>query len=148
MNYNVWFVVRNGSVSLNLLIPHYGYVASLTCFYWFWYMFVPVFLSNYTPVSLHMLKCSCAHTVSCLFMYCSFASIGHADIIWSIVSSNCWHSRHYYYYYIILYNIIYWNRFECAVGGVRHPQHTQTGSNSSTIPADSSNGVTNTRCCR
>jgi len=31
------------------------------------------------------------------------------------------------------------------VGGVRHPQHTQTGSNSSTIAADSSNGVTNTR---
>jgi hypothetical protein len=32
--------------------------------------------------------------------------------------------------------------------GVRHPQHTQTGSNSSTVAADSSNGVTNTRCCR
>jgi hypothetical protein len=31
---------------------------------------------------------------------------------------------------------------------VRHPQHTQTSSNSSTIAADSSNGVTNTRCCR
>ena len=30
---------------------------------------------------------------------------------------------------------------------VRHPLHTQTGSNSSTIAADSSNGVTNTRCC-
>src|SRR5215475_9380771 len=30
---------------------------------------------------------------------------------------------------------------------VRHPQHTQTSSNSSTIAADSSNGVTNTRCC-
>jgi hypothetical protein len=41
-----------------------------------------------------------------------------------------------------------WNWFECAVGGVRHPQHNQTGSNSSTIAADSSNGVTNTRCCR
>jgi hypothetical protein len=41
-----------------------------------------------------------------------------------------------------------WNRFECAVGGIRHPQHTQTGSSSSTIAADSSNGVTNTRCCR
>ena len=41
-----------------------------------------------------------------------------------------------------------WNRFECAVGGVRHPQHTQTGSNSSTIAADSSNGVTNTGRCR
>ena len=52
------------------------------------------FLSNCTPVSLHMLKCSCAHTVSCLFMYCSFASIGHADIMWSIVSSNCWQSLH------------------------------------------------------
>jgi hypothetical protein len=24
-----------------------------------------------------------------------------------------------------------WNRFGCAVGGVRHSQHTQTGSNSS-----------------
>jgi hypothetical protein len=38
------------------------------------------------------------------------------------------------------------NGFECAVGGVRHPQHTQTSSNCSTITADSSNGVTNTRC--
>jgi hypothetical protein len=33
------------------------------------------------------------------------------------------------------------NRFECAVGLVRHPQPTQTGSNSSTIAADSSKGV-------
>jgi hypothetical protein len=41
-----------------------------------------------------------------------------------------------------------WNQFECAVGGVLHPQHTQTGSNSSTIASDGSNGVTNTRCCR
>jgi hypothetical protein len=28
------------------------------------------------------------------------------------------------------------------VGGVRHPQHAQTGSNSSAIAADSSNGLT------
>jgi hypothetical protein len=49
---------------------------------------------------------------------------------------------------LLLSAAISWNRFECAVGGVRHPQHTQTGSNSSTIAADSSNGVTNTRCCR
>jgi len=34
------------------------------------------------------------------------------------------------------------------VGGLRHPQHTHTSSNSSTRAADSSNGVTNTRCCR
>jgi hypothetical protein len=39
-------------------------------------------------------------------------------------------------------------RFECAVGGVRHPQHSQTGSYSSAIATDSRNGVTNTRCCR
>jgi hypothetical protein len=41
-----------------------------------------------------------------------------------------------------------WSRFECAVSGVRHPQHTQTDSNSSTMVSDSSNGVTNTRCCK
>ena len=44
------------------------------------------FLSNCIPVSLHMLKYIWAHTLSCLFVYCSFAIIGHADIMWSIVS--------------------------------------------------------------
>jgi hypothetical protein len=39
-----------------------------------------------------------------------------------------------------------WHRMLCPL--VRHPQHTQTGSNSSTIASDSINGVTNTRCCR
>jgi len=34
------------------------------------------------------------------------------------------------------------------VGGVHHPQHTQTCSSSSTIAADSSNSVTYTRCCK
>jgi hypothetical protein len=52
------------------------------------------FLSSCTPSSLHMLKCICALTVSCRFTYCSSASTGHADIIWSIVSSSCWHSLH------------------------------------------------------
>jgi hypothetical protein len=37
---------------------------------------------------------------------------------------------------------------DAVCNGIRHPQHTQTGSNSSTIAADSSNGGTNTRCCR
>jgi hypothetical protein len=49
---------------------------------------------------------------------------------------------------LLLSAAISWNWFECAVGGVRHPQHTQTGSNSSTIASDSSKGVTSTRCCR
>jgi len=38
--------------------------------------------------------------------------------------------------------------FECAVGVVRHTQHTQISSNNSTIAANNNNGVTNTRCCR
>jgi hypothetical protein len=46
------------------------------------------------------------------------------------------------------HSVVYERCFECAVGGIRHPQQTQTGSNSSTIAVDSSNGVTNTRCCR
>ena len=33
-------------------------------------------------------------------------------------------------------------------GWLRRPKHTQTCSNFSTIAADKSNGVTNTRCCR
>ena len=90
MDYNVWFAIGDSSVSLYLLIPQYGYLASLTCFYWFWHMLIPVFWSNFTPVSFHMLKCSCAHTLSCPFMCSSFASIGHADIMLSVVSSNCW----------------------------------------------------------
>jgi hypothetical protein len=52
------------------------------------------FLSSCTPISLHMLKSICALTLSCHFTYCSFASIGHADGIWSIVSLCCWHSLH------------------------------------------------------
>ena len=45
-------------------------------------------------ISLHMWKYSSAHTLSCLFMYCSFASTGHADMMCSIVSSNCLQSLH------------------------------------------------------
>ena len=36
-----------------------------------------------------MLNCSWAQTVSCLFMYCSFASIEHTGVMWFTV---CWHS--------------------------------------------------------
>jgi len=52
------------------------------------------FLSSCTHISLHMLKCICALTLSYRFTYSSFASIWHADIICSIVSSCCWHSLH------------------------------------------------------
>ena len=59
---------------------------------------------------------------------------------------SIWYLSHLYCYLPLSWKS--WNWFGCAVGGVRHPQHTQTSSNSSTIAADSSNGVTNTRCCR
>jgi hypothetical protein len=45
-------------------------------------------LSNFTRISLHILKCSWMHTLSCCLLYCSFANIGHTDIMWSTVSSN------------------------------------------------------------
>jgi len=60
---------------------------------------------------------------------------------------NCIYSMRYlshrYWYLPLSWKSLNW--FECAVGG--HPQHTQTSSNTSTILADSNNGVTNTRCC-
>jgi len=43
-------------------------------------------------------------------MYCSFASIGHADIIWSIVSSNCWQSLHLLSVLLLLFTVTFvWN---------------------------------------
>jgi hypothetical protein len=39
---------------------------------------------------------------------------------------NNWYLSHRYCYLPLSWKS--WNRFECAVGGVRHPQHTQTGS--------------------
>jgi hypothetical protein len=57
---------------------------------------------------------------------------------------NCidgiWYLSHRYCYLPLSWKS--WNRLVCAVGGVRHPQHTLTCSNSFTRAADSSNGVT------
>jgi hypothetical protein len=66
-------------------------------------------LSNFIPISLHTLKCSWAHTVTCLFMYCSFAHFGHADIMWSDVWSDCWHNLHFRSLFVIflLHDISY-----------------------------------------
>ena len=65
-------------------------------------------------------------------------------------ANNCiysiWYLSHCYCYLSLLWKSQ--NRFECAVGGICHPQHTQTSSKSSTIATGSSSGVTNTRCCR
>ena len=70
------------------------FFAFLACFYWLWYMLIPVFFCPIFP----LFPCICwsvaGHTISYLFMCCSFASTGHADKMWYTVSSNCWHSLH------------------------------------------------------
>jgi hypothetical protein len=75
-------------------------------------------LSSCTPVSLPVLKCICALTLSCRFTYCSFASIGHADIICSIVSSSCWHSL-----YLLSVSVfsIWWRSTSCLMIGLVLP---------------------------
>ena len=45
---------------------------------------------------------------------------------------------------LYLQHLVFVTPLLLSVGGICHPQHTQTTSNSSTIAADSSNGVTNT----
>jgi hypothetical protein len=65
-------------------------------------------------------------------------------------ANNCiysiWYLSHRFCYLPLSWKI--WNWFECVVGSVRHTQHTQTSCKFYTISADSSKGVTNTRCCR
>ena len=72
---------------------------------------------------------------------CALFRVVSSHIIRSANNSiySIWYLSHLYCYLPLSWRI--WNWFECAV-------HTQTSSKSSTIAADSSNGVTNTRCCR
>jgi hypothetical protein len=51
-------------------------------------------MSNFTSIPLYMLKFSSTGTLSCRFIYCYFVNIWHSDVMWSIVSSYCWHSLH------------------------------------------------------
>jgi hypothetical protein len=52
--------------------------------------------TNALCLILSLFPCICwrvlEHTHYHIFMYCSFAKIGHADIMLSTDSSNCWHS--------------------------------------------------------
>jgi hypothetical protein len=100
------------------------------------------FWSSCTPVSLHVLKCSCAISLSCVFMYYSFATIGHADIIWSIVSLNCWQSFHLlsvsvFNIFVALYFVC--NTWSCAstislsVSALKSPFESQSNVSSSLI---------------
>jgi hypothetical protein len=46
------------------------------------------------PNVLHIEKCRCVQTLSCLITYSFFARMGHPDVRWSIVSSYSLHIRH------------------------------------------------------
>jgi hypothetical protein len=81
--------------SLSTSLVHYVFTLS----YWFVSTYFATCsyqssLSNFIPISLHVLKCSWTHTLSYLFIYRSFASIRHADVMLFIFSSNCWRSLH------------------------------------------------------
>ena len=84
-DYTVWFVVGNSSVSLYLLVPQYGYLASLTCFYWFWHMFIPVFFVQMYPFPCicwsvvvhtlyHVFLCTVLLPVLCMLILCGLLS--------------------------------------------------------------------------
>ena len=74
---------------LALFVPQYGNLNFSTSLYQFLYKAIQLFAVQCSPISLHMLQCSSAHTVSCLCMYCYFPTIVHADMMCSTVSSNC-----------------------------------------------------------
>jgi hypothetical protein len=85
-NYNVWFVIRNGCVSLNLLIPQYGYFASLACFYWFWYMFVPVFLCLIVPLFPYICWSIVVHTLYRVFLCTVLLPVWGMPILYGLLS--------------------------------------------------------------
>jgi hypothetical protein len=105
------------------------------------YTCIPIYVYIQQDATLHSLFMS-GNCSTCFGWYFHLSSGAHTTV--STASDIC----HTFTAICRYRGRVGTNRFECAVSGVRHPQHTQTGSNSSTIAADSSNGVTSTRCCR
>ena len=66
-----------------------SYHCSLSHFTPITHTVIPLFTVSLYPHSLHMLKFSWLHNLSSLSMCCSFATIGHVDMMCSAVSSNC-----------------------------------------------------------
>jgi hypothetical protein len=87
-DYDIWFIVRDGSVFTS---SFHNMVAL------FYDLFVLIFVHAYTIVPCQILPqfpCICGsvveHSLSYLFVYCSFANIGHADIMWFIIILLIW----------------------------------------------------------
>jgi hypothetical protein len=67
--YNVWLVIGDGPVSLYLLVPQYGYLTSPNCFFWFWYMFIPVFVCLIVPLFPYICWSVAVHSLCHVFLY-------------------------------------------------------------------------------
>jgi len=104
-----------------------------------WFINISEEYSNIYPTRCYVTQFILSANCSTCFEWYLHPSSGAK----TTVSTAIWSLSHHYCYLPLSWKS--WNRFECAVGGVCHPQHTQTSSNSSTIAADSNNGVTNTR---
>ena len=86
-DYYVRFIAGDDSGGLHLLMAYYGYLTFMTCYYWFWCTLIAVFFVWLYPYFLAHVKVYRTHTLSCLFVYSSFASIDCADIMCSVVLS-------------------------------------------------------------
>jgi hypothetical protein len=71
----------------------------LACFCWFWYMFIPVFLSSCTPLSLHMFNVA-VHPLYHVFLYTVLLPVLGMLIWCGLLSHQI--GGNYYYYYIVL----------------------------------------------
>jgi hypothetical protein len=77
---------------------------SIICLGYFHYLFLLTLLYDHTHTSVPCVILPLvfwAHKLSCRFKYCSFANIGHAIIMWSILTSNSWQSLHLLFPFLI-----------------------------------------------
>jgi hypothetical protein len=113
--------VKNHFLTFNLLMWRIGRVTNS----------IPIYSYIQQDATLHSLFISgnCIYIFRVVFPPIIRSTCNFIYSIWYL-------SQHRYCYLPLSWNS--WDWFECAVGGVRHPQHTQTGSNSSTIAIDSS----------
>ena len=128
-DYDVLFIVRDGCVKSSpcyfiVWLPHFHNLLLL--------ILVRAYTIFHCPILL-LFPCVCEriveHTLwSCRFLYCSFASVGHGDIMWYIILSYCWRNLHllpvcYVFsifgtpavsYYVIWCSLINWGLFDRA----------------------------------
>ena len=91
--------------------------------------FVGKYIVSIFQYSVYPTRCNVTQFIYIRKLLCMFRVV-FPPIIRS--AYNCiysiWYLSHRYCYLPLTWKS--WNRFECAVGVVRHPQHTQTSSNS------------------